>query len=83
MLPRAGEVEIELKHERVRLGAGHFFGEVAALRQARRYATVTRSRGQACLCSMPTICTCSWSGGRRCSKPIHFFNGDMLEEAEC
>src|SRR5262249_32020199 len=27
----AGEVEIELKHERVRLGAGHFFVEVAAL----------------------------------------------------
>src|SRR5437763_6533068 len=27
----AGEVEIALKHERVRLGAGHFFGEVAAL----------------------------------------------------
>src|SRR5205085_1071759 len=25
----AGEVEIELKHERMRLGAGHFFGEVA------------------------------------------------------
>ena len=37
----AGEVEIELKHERVRLGAGHFFGEVAALRRARRSATVT------------------------------------------
>jgi voltage-gated potassium channel len=37
----AGEVEIELKHERIRLGAGHFFGEVAALRRARRSATVT------------------------------------------
>jgi voltage-gated potassium channel len=37
----AGEVEIELKHERVRLGAGHFFGEVAALRRSRRSATVT------------------------------------------
>jgi len=37
----AGEVEIELKHERVRLGAGHFFGEVAALRRARRSATAT------------------------------------------
>src|SRR6516165_3569065 len=37
----AGEVEIELKHERVRLGAGHFFGEVAALRRTRRSATVT------------------------------------------
>src|SRR6266487_4312306 len=37
----AGEVEIELEHERVRLGAGHFFGEVAALRRTRRSATVT------------------------------------------
>jgi voltage-gated potassium channel len=37
----AGEVEIELKHERVRLGAGHFFGEIAALRRTRRSATVT------------------------------------------
>jgi voltage-gated potassium channel len=35
----AGEVEIELKHERVRIGAGHFFGEIAALRRARRSAT--------------------------------------------
>ena len=37
----AGEVEIELKGQRVRLGAGHFFGEIAALRRARRSATIT------------------------------------------
>jgi voltage-gated potassium channel len=37
----AGEVEIELKHQRLRLGAGHFFGEIAALRRARRSATIT------------------------------------------
>jgi voltage-gated potassium channel len=37
----AGEVEIELPHERVRLGVGHFFGEVAVLRRARRSANVT------------------------------------------
>jgi voltage-gated potassium channel len=37
----AGEVEIELKNERVRLGAGQFFGEIAALRRTRRTATVT------------------------------------------
>jgi len=37
----AGEVEIALEHERIRLGAGHFFGEIAALRRARRSATVT------------------------------------------
>jgi voltage-gated potassium channel len=37
----AGEVEIELKHQRVRLGAGHFFGEIATLRRTRRSATIT------------------------------------------
>jgi voltage-gated potassium channel len=37
----AGEVEIALDSERVRVGAGHFFGEAAALRRARRSATVT------------------------------------------
>jgi voltage-gated potassium channel len=36
----AGEVEIELKDKRVRLQAGHFFGEIAVLRRARRSATV-------------------------------------------
>jgi len=37
----AGEVEIELKSQRVRLGTGQFFGEIAALRRARRSATAT------------------------------------------
>ena len=37
----AGEVEIELPHQRVRLEAGHFFGEIAVLRRARRSANVT------------------------------------------
>ena len=37
----AGEVEIELTHRQVRLGAGHFFGEIAALRRTRRSATIT------------------------------------------
>ncbi len=35
----AGEVEIALKDRHIRLGPGHFFGEVAALRRARRSAT--------------------------------------------
>jgi voltage-gated potassium channel len=35
-----GEVEIRLRHKHVHLGAGDFFGEVAALRQSRRSATV-------------------------------------------
>jgi voltage-gated potassium channel len=34
-----GEIEIRLRHKNVRLGAGDFFGEVAALRQSRRSAT--------------------------------------------
>src|SRR5689334_1569010 len=37
----ADEVVVGLEHERIRLGAGHFFGEIAALRRARRSATVT------------------------------------------
>ena len=37
----AGEVDIELPKERVRLGVGHFFGEIAVLRRARRSANVT------------------------------------------
>jgi voltage-gated potassium channel len=37
----AGQVEIQLKPERVQLGPGHFFGEIAVLRRARRSATVT------------------------------------------
>jgi len=37
----AGEVEVALKKERIRLGAGQFFGEVAVLRRARRSATAT------------------------------------------
>jgi len=37
----AGEVEIDRDEKRVRLDAGHFFGEVAVLRRARRSATIT------------------------------------------
>jgi len=36
----AGEVEIELPDERVRLGVGDFFGEMAVLRRSKRSATV-------------------------------------------
>jgi voltage-gated potassium channel len=35
-----GEVEIKLRHKHVRLGTGHFFGEISVLRRARRSATV-------------------------------------------
>jgi voltage-gated potassium channel len=37
----AGEVEVALKKETLRLGVGHFFGEVAVLRRARRSATAS------------------------------------------
>lgn len=37
----AGEVEIEMAGQRVKLGVGQFFGEIAVLRQARRSGTVT------------------------------------------
>jgi voltage-gated potassium channel len=43
----AGEVEVALSDQRVRLGAGQFFGEIALLRRTRRSATViaiTRAR---------------------------------------
>jgi len=36
----AGEIEIDLKGEHKRLGQGHFFGEIAVLRNARRSATI-------------------------------------------
>ncbi|HLL28408.1 MAG TPA: cyclic nucleotide-gated ion channel [Xanthobacteraceae bacterium] len=37
----AGEIEIELPKERVRLGPGEFFGEMAALKRSKRSATAT------------------------------------------
>jgi voltage-gated potassium channel len=37
----AGEVEIVVRGETIRLGVGQFFGEVAVLRRSRRSATVT------------------------------------------
>ncbi len=36
----AGEVEVELPHDTVRLGEGQFFGEIAVLRDTRRSATI-------------------------------------------
>ena len=37
----AGEVEIDLPDRRIRLGTGHFFGEIAVLHKAHRSANVT------------------------------------------
>ena len=39
-----GEVEVRLRHKHFLLGAGQFFGEIAALRRTRRSATVTAVR---------------------------------------
>jgi voltage-gated potassium channel len=40
----AGEVEIELPHQRVRLSDGSFFGEIALLHRTKRSGTVTATR---------------------------------------
>jgi voltage-gated potassium channel len=40
----AGEVEIELPNQRVRLSDGTFFGEIALLRRTKRSGTVTATR---------------------------------------
>jgi voltage-gated potassium channel len=37
----AGEVAVDIGSKQVRMGIGHFFGEVGVLRRARRSATVT------------------------------------------
>jgi len=39
-----GEVEIVIRGKKVRLAAGHFFGEIAALRRSRRSATSVATR---------------------------------------
>ena len=49
----AGEVEIALVQRQIRLGVGHFFGEIAVFQRARRSATVTATTAPACLPSMP------------------------------
>ena len=41
----SGEVEIDFGNRAVRLGEGHFFGEVAIVKQTRRSATVRATRG--------------------------------------
>ena len=51
----AGEVEIALEGERLRLGVGQFFGEVAVLRRARRSATATATHAhESARCSTRT-----------------------------
>jgi voltage-gated potassium channel len=36
-----GEIDIALKGRHIKLGVGHFFGEIAVLRRSRRSATAT------------------------------------------
>jgi voltage-gated potassium channel len=45
----SGEVAIELPQQTLRLGVGHFFGEVAVMRRARRSATATATTRTALL----------------------------------
>jgi CRP-like cAMP-binding protein len=54
-----GEVEIKLRAAPVRLGVGHFFGEIAVLRQARLSATVIATQ-PARLPILRLICMISW-----------------------
>jgi voltage-gated potassium channel len=51
-----GEVEIELKEQRIRFGPGHFYGEVAVLRRRDAPQPSLRPRARGSWCSMPTIC---------------------------
>jgi voltage-gated potassium channel len=51
-----GEVEITVRGKKIRLGAGHFFGEIAVLQRSRRSATSTAIRRSNLWYSMPTTC---------------------------
>ena len=85
-----GEVEIRLRHKHVHLGAGNFFGEVAALRQSRRSATVIALR-TTCLLALdasdlhslmdrePQIATRIWDAARtRLGDEFETMAGDLV-----
>jgi voltage-gated potassium channel len=85
-----GEVEIKLRHNHVRLGAGDFFGEIAALRQSRRSATVVALRNTRLLAldtsdlhslmdREPQIATRIWDAARtRLGKELETAEGDLV-----
>jgi voltage-gated potassium channel len=85
-----GEVEIKLRHKHVHLGAGDFFGEVAALRQSRRSATVVAVRSTRLLAldasdlhslmdREPQIAARIWDAARtRLGGELELATGDIL-----
>jgi voltage-gated potassium channel len=86
-----GEVEIKLRHKHVHLGAGDFFGEVAALRRSRRSATVVALRPTRLLAldaadlhslmdREPQISTRIWDAAReRLGRELDATAGDLAE----
>jgi voltage-gated potassium channel len=85
-----GEVEIRLRHRHVQLGAGDFFGEVAALRRSRRSATVVALQTTRLLAldasdlhglmdREPQIATRIWDAARtRLGKELETETGDLV-----
>ena len=86
-----GEVEIKLHHQHVHLGAGNFFGEIAALRRSRRSATVVAVR-PTCLLALdaadlhslmdrePQIAARIWEAAReRLGRELDTATGDLVE----
>lgn len=85
-----GAVEIKLRHKHVHLGAGDFFGEVAALRQSRRSATAVALQttrllvlDAADLHSLmdrePQIATRVWDAARaKLGKDLEMAAGDLV-----
>jgi voltage-gated potassium channel len=86
-----GAVEIKLRHQHVRLGDGDFFGEIAALRQSRRSATVVALRPTRLLAldaadlrslmdREPQIAARIWDAARtRLGREIDKETGDLTE----
>jgi voltage-gated potassium channel len=86
-----GEVEIKLRHRPVRLGSGDFFGEVAALKQSRRSATIVALRPTRLLAldssdlrslmdREPQIATLIWDAARsRLGSELDKAAGDLAE----
>ncbi len=66
-----GEVTIELPERAVQLGEGHFFGEVAVLRRARRSATARATRRTSLLVLDATDLHTLMNRQRRIAERIH------------
>lgn len=85
-----GEVEIRLRHKHVHLGAGDFFGEIAALRQSRRSATAVALQSTRLLAldasdlhslmdRQPQIASRIWEAARaRLGQEVETVGGDLV-----